>query len=95
MFAIEFQAHIKDGIIEIPAEQHQLLRSKVNGDPVRIIVLTSEEKQVLPPPAVQSKSLTEDAKEKGYDSFLDYLLDHPVQLPVGESYLSREEANVR
>ena len=91
MFMLEFVAQIDKPSIEIPAEQWNLLRSKGNDQPFRIILVnsgTGENERVTR----NGKSLSEDAAAKGYDDFLDYLLDTPVYLPQGESYLTREEA---
>jgi hypothetical protein len=92
MYAVEFEAHIRNGIIEIPAEHQAALLSQINGDPVRIIVLARMQGEGTHP--VVRKNLTQDASEKGYESFIDYLLDNPVVIP-DVTYLSREEANAR
>lgn len=96
MYAIEFQTQIHDGMIEIPAEQREALLSQIDGGVVRVIVMTLERKPVA---AVQAQAkpeidLVQDAKDKGYSSFLDYLLDHPIRIPHVE-YLTREEAHER
>ena len=92
MYAIEFQTRIEDGVIEIPEEQREALLSVAANAPVRVIILTPEQQEPVPRPA--RKDLVQDAKDKGYDSFIDYLIDHPVRIP-NMTYLSREEANAR
>lgn len=92
MYAIEFQALIDKGVIEIPAEQREALLSVAASTPVRVIILTPEQQKPVSIPA--RKDLVQDAKDKGYDSFIDYLLDNPVRIP-NVTYLSREEANAR
>ncbi|HRQ42073.1 MAG TPA: hypothetical protein PLD25_29485 [Chloroflexota bacterium] len=96
MYAIEFQTQIHDGMIEIPVEQREGLLSQINGGVVRVIVMAPEKKPVV---ATQTTAqpeidLVQDAKDKGYTSFLDYLLDHPIRIPNVE-YLTREEAHER
>ncbi|MFO7538438.1 MAG: hypothetical protein R6X32_10310 [Chloroflexota bacterium] len=96
MYAIEFQTQIQNGVIEIPEEQRDVLLSKINGGLVRVIVMAPEEKQVsaeqtLTPPEID---LVQDAQDKGYTSFIDYLLDHPIRIPDVE-YLTREEVHER
>ena len=92
MYAIEFQTHIEDGVIEIPIEQRAALLSLPASTPIRVIILAPEQAQI--PKDVDGKDLVQDAQEKGYDSFIDYLLDHPVRIP-NMTYLTREEANAR
>ncbi|MCA9995454.1 MAG: hypothetical protein KDE56_06900 [Anaerolineales bacterium] len=92
MYAIEFQTHIEDGVIEIPIEQRAALLSLPASTPIRVIILAPEQVQI--PKDVDRKDLVQDAQEKGYDSFIDYLLDHPVRIP-NMTYLTREEANAR
>lgn len=92
MYVIEFQTHIDKGVIEIPAEQREALLSIATSTPVRVIILAPETQEPLPMTA--RKDLVQDAKDKGYDSFIDYLLDHPVRIP-NMTYLTREEANAR
>lgn len=79
MYAIEFQAQIRDGKIEIPAEEREALAAQVNGGTVRVIVMAPEKKQAAA--ATEKIDLVQDAKNKGYDSFIKYLLDHPLQIP--------------
>jgi hypothetical protein len=76
MFAIEFQAQIRDGVIEIPAKQREELLAQINGGEVRVIVLA---------PAVRSP--TKAIKEP---SFLQYLLENPLYIPDFEP-MTREE----
>lgn len=92
MYAIEFQTHIENGIIEIPVEQRAALLSLPASTPIRVIILAPE--QVTIPKETGNKDLVQDAKDKGYGSFIDYLLDHPVRIP-NITYLTREEANGR
>lgn len=92
MFAIEFQAQIRNGMIEIPAEEREALAAQIKGGIVRVIVMAPEPKQAAA--AMTQVDLVQDAKDKGYDSFVDYLLDHPVRIPDIE-YLTREEAHER
>jgi hypothetical protein len=40
------------------------------------------------------KDLLRDAKEKGYDDFLDYLMDHPLDVP-NPTRFTREELHER
>ncbi len=40
MFAVEFQTHVRDGVIEVPAEY----QNQVNGS-VRVIVMTPDRAQ--------------------------------------------------
>ncbi len=95
MFAIEFETKLRHPSIEIPNQQWEQLRSRINGDSVRIIVLTESKERNESTLTRNGKSLTEDAQDKGYDDFIKYLMDYPVSLPPGETYLSREEANAR
>lgn len=87
MYAIEFQAHIRDGAIEIPEAYREALLAQINNAPVHVIVLAPEQKQTVSP---LKKDLVKDAKEKGYDNFIDYLLDHPLSIP-DFTPLTREE----
>jgi hypothetical protein len=41
MYAIEFQARIKNGVIEIPEEYRQRLRDQSKDNAVRVIILIS------------------------------------------------------
>lgn len=93
MYAIEFQANIDDGIIEIPVAHREALLSKIKGSPVRIIVLAPEAQEAAAT-IPEQKDLAQDFKEKGYDSFIDYLLDNPVRIP-NMTYLTSDEANAR
>jgi len=56
MYAIEFQAQIHNGVIEIPAEQREALLAKINGGSVHVIVLapsnTSAWRRVIVWPAI-------------------------------------------
>lgn len=42
MYAIEFQARIKNGSIEVPEEYRQRLQEQGGDNAVRVIILTSE-----------------------------------------------------
>jgi hypothetical protein len=42
MYAIEFQAKIKNGSIEIPEEYRRRLREQGSDNAVRVIILTAE-----------------------------------------------------
>jgi hypothetical protein len=79
MYAIEFQAKIQDGKIEIPIEKRRQLLSHIETGFVRVIVLTAEEDVADVAPT--STTLVQDAKNKGYDNFIEYLLANPIQAP--------------
>lgn len=94
MFAIEFETHIQRPSIDIPADQWEQLRSQINGGSVRVLVMPPKEVTDMLPDEELTPRLR-DAKEKGYDDFIKYLMDHPISLPPGEKFLTREEANER
>ncbi len=89
MYAIEFQTTIKHIISAMPKEKQSELRQHSEDEAVRVIVLT----QFNPPPHTQ-QDLLQDAKEKGYVDFLDYLIDHPLNVPDPIRF-SREELHER
>jgi hypothetical protein len=89
MDAIEFQTTVKEIITTIPKDKQKSL-AKYHGDKaVRVIILTQ------PSPKIGlRKDLLRDAEEKGYDDFLDYLIDHPLPVPHPIRF-SREELHER
>jgi hypothetical protein len=89
MQAIEFQTTIKEIRSSLPKEKWSELSAYGDDEAVRVIVLA----QPRPHPSEQ-KDLLRDAKEKGYEDFLDYLIDHP--LPVTDpARFSRDELHER
>ena len=88
MFAIEFEAKIRDRIIEIPEEQCNQLLAHVNRKPVRVIVLASET------PLYSKQEKKDDAWQEQHGSFIEYLTNHPFQIsnPVR---MTREELHER
>jgi hypothetical protein len=89
MQAIEFQTTVKKIISAMPKEKRSELDTHTEDETVRVIVLTSP----LPQPQTH-KDLLQDAKEKGYDDFFDYLMDHPFDIPNPVRY-TREELHER
>jgi hypothetical protein len=87
MFAIEFQAHIRDGIIEIPESYREAVFAQINDAPVHVILLAPEQIQTTLP---LQKDIVKDADEKGYDNVVEYLLDNPLQISDFRP-LTREE----
>lgn len=89
MDAIEFQTTVKEIITTIPKDKQKSL-AKYHGDKaVRVIILTQPS-----PKTGLRKDLLRDAEEKGYDDFLDYLIDHPLPVPHPIRF-SREELHER
>lgn len=89
MQAIEFQTTVKKIISAMPKEKRGELGTRTEDETVRVIVLTSPHLQ----PRTQ-KDLLQDAKDKGYSDFLDYLMDHPIDIPNPIRY-TREELHER
>ncbi len=74
MNAIEFQTTVKKIISAIPKDKRGELGAQSGDATVRVIVLTTPHQK----PGRQ-KNLLQDAKEKGYEDFLEYLFDHPLE----------------
>ena len=89
MHAIEFQTTVKKIISAIPEEIRGELLEHTDDETVRVIVLTSPRRE----PRAR-KDLLRDAKEKGYDDFLDYLMDHPLDV-ANPIRFTREELHER
>jgi hypothetical protein len=79
-------------MIEIPKEQRAALSLLAVNTPVRVIILASEQQPVAL--KGKSKDLLQDAKDKGYDDFIEYLMDHPFDVPNPVRY-TREELHER
>ena len=77
MHAIEFQTTIKKIIPAIPQEKREELLQHTSDETVRVIVLTSPPQQATR----KRKDLLHDAEAKGYEDFLEYLMDHPLDVP--------------
>ena len=90
---ITFDAVFENDNIQIPVNYRDELSALFQGKKVRITVESAEKPKQQT--RAQEIDLIQDAEEKGYDSFIDYLLDHPVRLPDDVTYLTREEANAR
>jgi hypothetical protein len=89
MQAIEFQTTVKKIVSAMPKEKQGELSAYAEDEMVRVIVHTPVYQQPHP-----RKDLLQDAKDKGYEDFFDYLLDHPIRIP-NVKYLTREEAHER
>ena len=89
MQAIEFQTTVKKIISAVPEDKRGDLDSHTEDDMVRVIILAS-------PSLKQSKQkdLLQDAKEKGYDDFFEYLIDNPLEVPNPVRY-TREQLHER
>jgi hypothetical protein len=83
MYAIEFETRIQNGTIEIPAEKKQELLTQIDGDSVRVIILTNKQTQKV-------KKEIKDSVSFDQVSYIDYLLENPIREPDVQ-YLSREE----
>lgn len=88
MNVIEFQANIQNGLIEIPPEQQDRLLLQQNGGVVHVILFPLEQVQADPNDKTSPQSKT-------YHSYIDYLLDNPIELNQPITYLTREEAHQR
>ena len=89
MQAIEFQTTIKKIIPAMPRSMQSELSTYTQDETVRVIVLTS-----FPQQPHKQKDLLQDAKDKGYEDFFEYLMDHPFNVPNPIRY-SREELHER
>ena len=80
MSHLEYKTTIRNGDIVITDELRQALLAQGEGQTIRIII--------------PAKNLLREAKEKGYDDFLEYLIDHPIHTsdPVP---MTREELHER
>lgn len=89
MQAIEFQTTVKKIISAVPQDKRKELGAYADDETVRVIVLASPQQE-----ARAHKDLLLDAKEKGYQDFLEYLMDHPLEVanPVRPT---REELHER
>lgn len=76
MNAIEFQTTVKKIISAMPEEKRNELDTHTEDETVRVIVLTSPHRE-----RQTGKDLLQDAKEKGYTDFIEYLMDHPLDIP--------------
>ncbi len=89
MQAIEFQTTVKKIISAIPKEKRGELNTHTEDETVRVIILTSPRKQ----PRIH-KDLLQEAKEKGYNDFFDYLMDYPLE-KLNPIRYTREELHER
>lgn len=80
MYAIEFLARIRDGLIEIPEEYREQLPAAGSNEEVRVSVLTSERKEF---PVAQPNG-----------DLIEQLLAKPLEVP-GFTPLSRDDTHVR
>lgn len=78
MQAIEFQTTMKEIISAMPQEKRDELGNYTEDQIVRVVVIPSPSPQSSMPP--DRKDLLQDAKDKGYDDFLEYLMDYPLQI---------------
>jgi hypothetical protein len=89
MQAIEFQTTVKKIVSAMPEEKRSELDAHTEDETVRVIVLTSSHQKPR-----QQKDLLQDAKDKGYEDFFEYLMDHPLETPNPIRY-TREELHER
>lgn len=89
MQAIEFQTTWKKIVSAVPKEKRHKLDVQADDDVVRVIVLRSPQHR-----SNARKDLLQDAKEKGYGDFLEYLLDYPPDV-AGPVRFTREELHER
>lgn len=89
MQAIEFQTTIKKIVSAMPEDKRGELGAHTEDETVRVIVLTSSHQK----PRIQ-KDLLRDAKDKGYEDFFEYLMDHPLDIPNPIRY-TRDELHER
>lgn len=89
MQAIEFQTTVKKIVSAMPEEKRNELDAHTEDETVRVIVLTSAHQRPR-----QKKDLLQDAKDKGYEDFFEYLMDHPLDIPNPIRY-TREELHER
>lgn len=89
MQAVEFQTTWKRIKSAMPDEKRGEISGYGENDTVRVIVLPSAQQQT---PLRQD--LATDAREKGYDDFLEYLFDHPLTVPHPIRF-SRDELHER
>lgn len=89
MQAIEFQTTVKKIVSAMPEEKRNELDAHTEDETVRVIVLTSTH-----PKPRQKKDLLQDAKDKGYEDFFEYLMDHPLEIPNPIRY-TRDELHER
>ncbi|MBK8903900.1 MAG: hypothetical protein IPM53_22150 [Anaerolineaceae bacterium] len=89
MQAIEFQTTVKKIVSAMPEEKRNELDAHTEDETVRVIVLTSAH-----PKPRQKRDLLQDAKDKGYEDFFEYLMDHPLDIPNPIRY-TRDELHER
>ncbi len=89
MQAIEFQTTLKKIISAMPKEKRDELGVHAEDETVRVIVLTSTQQQTR-----VRKDLLQDAKNKGYEDFFEYLMDYPLEVPHPIRY-TREQLHER
>jgi hypothetical protein len=80
MYAIEFRAKIKNGVIEVPKDYWERLRQEAGDEQVRVILLASEH------PETEQGSADVD--------LIEQLLTTPLHIP-GFTPLSREAVHER
>lgn len=90
MQAIEFHTTVKKIVSAMPKDKRSEMGTHNEDEIVRVIVLASPQQQQQH----LHKDLLQDAKEKGYDDFFEYLMDHPLTLPNPVRY-TREELHER
>jgi hypothetical protein len=89
MQAIEFQTTLKKIISAMPKEKRDELGMHTEDETVRVIVLTTPQQQIR-----VRKDLLQDARDKGYKDFFEYLMDHPLDVPHPTRY-TREQLHER
>lgn len=89
MKTIEFQTTVKKIALAMPKDKQRELETHTDDEEVHVIVLTPISKQPRP-----HKNLLQDAKEKGYADFLEYLMDNPFDIPNPIRF-SRDELHER
>lgn len=89
MKTIEFQTTVKKITSAMPKDKQHEMKPHHDDEEVYVIVLTPSSKQARP-----HKDLLQDAKEKGYTDFLEYLMDNPFDIPNPYRF-SRDELHER
>ena len=87
MLEIRLDAHIVDGKIELSHEQQKELANITSGSPVEIIVRADESQNEE---NIRKRDLLQEMRVLGYESIIDYLIDHPLQIEKFKP-LRREE----
>ena len=89
MQAVEFQTTLKEIITAVPEQQRRELQAYHGDNLVRVIVLAS-----TTPILATAKDRLADAQAKGYDDFLEYLIDYPLEVDHPQR-LTRDQLHER